>query len=51
VKGTAVQSSLSDVRERFQRTLELAGAKGLRPTHSPCVHRGDTVRRFEGTWD
>jgi len=35
----------------MQRTLELAGAKGLRSAHSSCVHRGDAVCRFEGTWD
>jgi hypothetical protein len=34
-----------------QRTLELAGAKNLRSSHSACVHRGDAVCRFEGTWD
>jgi hypothetical protein len=84
VKGTAVQSSLRYVRERFgealetrpgrcladlrgfeggapqfcerifgwmQRTLELAGAKNLRPRHDVCVHRGGAVCRFEGDWD
>lgn len=35
----------------MERTLELAGAKNLRSTHSACVHRGDAVCRFEGTWD
>lgn len=35
----------------MQRTLELAGAKGLRSAHSACVHRGDPVCRFEGSWD
>jgi hypothetical protein len=34
-----------------QRTRELAGAKGLRSAHSACVHRGDPVCRFAGTWD
>lgn len=34
----------------MQRTLELAGAKNLRSAHSACVHRGDPVCRFEGTW-
>ena len=41
--------------ERFfgwmQRTLELAGAKNLRTAHSTCVHRGDSICRFEGNWD
>jgi hypothetical protein len=35
----------------MQRTLELAGAKGLRSAHSLCVHRGDAVCRFEGDWE
>ena len=35
----------------MHRTLELAGAKNLRSQHSTCVHRGDPVCRFEGTWD
>ena len=35
----------------MQRTLELAGAKNLRSAHSACVHRGDPVCRFEGSWD
>lgn len=35
----------------MQRTLELAGAKNLRSAHSSCLHRGDAVCRFEGTWD
>lgn len=35
----------------MQRTLELAGAKQLRSSHSACVHRGDHVCRFEGTWE
>jgi hypothetical protein len=35
----------------MERTLELAGAKGLRSAHSRCVHRGDEVCRFEGSWD
>jgi hypothetical protein len=35
----------------MQRTLELAGAKNLRSSHSCCVHRGDAVCRFEGDWD
>ena len=34
----------------MQRTLELAGAKNLRSAHSACVHRGDPVCRFEGSW-
>jgi hypothetical protein len=35
----------------MHRTLELAGARNLRSSHSACVHRGDAVCRFEGTWD
>jgi len=35
----------------MQRTLELAGAKNLRPKHQVCVHRGGPVCRFEGDWD
>lgn len=35
----------------MQRTLELAGARNLRSSHSSCVHRGDPVCRFEGSWD
>ena len=35
----------------MERTLELAGAKGLRSAHSSCVHRGEAVCRFEGDWD
>jgi hypothetical protein len=35
----------------MQRTLELAGAKNLRPRHDECVHRGGAVCRFEGDWD
>ena len=35
----------------MERTLELAGAKHLRSSHSACVHRGDRVCRFEGTWE
>jgi hypothetical protein len=35
----------------MQRTLELAGAKNLRPRHDVCVHRGGAVCRFEGDWD
>jgi hypothetical protein len=35
----------------MQRTLELAGAKGLRSSHSQCVHRGDAACRFEGDWE
>jgi hypothetical protein len=34
----------------MQRTLELAGAKNLRSAHSTCVHRGEPVCRFEGSW-
>jgi hypothetical protein len=32
------------------RTLELCGAKGSRVEHVRCVHRGDPVCRYEGTW-
>ena len=32
------------------RTLELSGAKQSRVAHVRCVHRGDPVCRFEGTW-
>ncbi len=35
----------------MQRTLELAGARNLRSAHTTCVHRGDAVCRFEGTWE
>jgi uncharacterized protein (TIGR02265 family) len=35
----------------MERTIELAGAKGLRSAHSLCVHRGDAVCRFEGDWE
>jgi uncharacterized protein (TIGR02265 family) len=35
----------------MQRTLELAGARNLRSGHTSCVHRGDAVCRFEGSWD
>jgi uncharacterized protein (TIGR02265 family) len=32
------------------RTLELSGAKQSQVGHIRCVHRGDPVCRFEGTW-
>jgi uncharacterized protein (TIGR02265 family) len=35
----------------MHRTLELAGARNLRSSHSACVHRGDAVCRFEGSWE
>jgi Protein of unknown function (DUF2378) len=35
----------------MERTMELAGAKNLRSAHSLCVHRGDEVCRFEGSWE
>jgi hypothetical protein len=35
----------------MQRTLELAGARNLCSAHSACVHRGDPVCRFEGSWE
>jgi hypothetical protein len=34
-----------------ERTLELAGAKNIRPSHPQCVHRGAASCLFEGTWD
>jgi hypothetical protein len=40
VKGAAVQSSLRYVRERF----------GQAALDALCVHRGDAVCRFEGSW-
>jgi hypothetical protein len=65
VKGTALQSSLRYVRERFgeaavdgvlralpaEHGALLAGARNLRSSHSACVRRGDPVCRFEGTRD
>ncbi len=35
----------------MQRMLELTGVRNLRTAHSSCVHRGDPVCRFEGSWD
>jgi len=35
----------------MQRMLELTGVRNLRSAHSSCVHRGDAVCRFEGSWD
>ena len=35
----------------MQRTLELSGARNLRSSHTTCVHRGDAICRFEGSWD
>jgi hypothetical protein len=35
----------------MERTVEMAGARNLRSSHSRCVHRGDPVCRFEGSWD
>ena len=32
------------------RMLEFCGARDMRTTHVTCVHRGDRVCRFEGTW-
>jgi hypothetical protein len=34
----------------MERTVTMAGAKDLVSAHSRCVHRGDPVCRFEGTW-
>ena len=39
------------IRGWMERTVELAGAKNLRAEHTLCVHRGDALCRFEGTWD
>ena len=39
------------IRGWMERTMELAGAKNLNSQHSFCVHRGDTVCRFEGFWE
>jgi hypothetical protein len=39
------------IRGWMERTMELAGAKSLKSQHSRCVHRGDTVCRFEGFWE
>jgi hypothetical protein len=41
IKGTAVQSSLRCVRERF----------GNAPLDALCIHRGDAGCRFEGSWE
>jgi uncharacterized protein DUF2378 len=38
------------IRGWMERTVELAGATGLRSEHTRCVHRGDDRCRFEGTW-
>jgi len=35
----------------MERTMEMAGAKQLVPSHSQCCYEGDPVCRFEGTWD
>ena len=43
VKGTAIQSSMRYLRERF--------GEGMNSAHSLCVHRGDPVCRFEGNWE
>ena len=55
VELTAFEGGAPQFCERLygwmQCTLELAGARNLRSAHSACVHRGDTVCRFEGTWD
>jgi hypothetical protein len=55
VEVTGLEGSAPEFCERIygwmHRTLELAGAKGLESAHSLCVHRGDAVCRFEGSWD
>ena len=38
------------IRGWMERTVELAGGKDLRSQHTRCVHRGDVLCRFEGTW-
>jgi hypothetical protein len=38
------------IRGWMERTMELAGASNLKSAHSLCVHRGDSVCRFEGFW-
>ncbi len=52
---TGIEPSSPQLCQRFHgwmhRTLERAGAKNLRSQHTTCVHRGDPVCRFEGTWD
>ena len=52
---SGLQGSAPQFCERIygwmQRTLELAGARNLRSGHTSCVHRGEAVCRFEGTWD
>ena len=55
VEIVAIQPAAPQLCARFygwmHRTLELSGARNLRSSHSTCVHRGDAVCRFEGTWD
>jgi hypothetical protein len=34
----------------MERTIELSGAKDVRSRHSLCIHRGDSVCRYEGDW-
>jgi len=34
----------------MEKTVEMAGARDLEPSHSLCRHRGDDVCRFEGRW-
>jgi uncharacterized protein (TIGR02265 family) len=55
VELTGLQDSAPEFCERIygwmQRTLELSGARNLRPSHPSCVHRGDAACRFEGNWD
>jgi hypothetical protein len=55
VEVSGLEGSAPEFCERIygwmQRTLEMAGAKGLRSAHSLCIHRGDAVCRFEGNWE
>lgn len=54
VEVSGLEESAPEFCERIygwmHRTLELAGATGLRSAHSRCLHRGDAVCRFEGSW-
>lgn len=55
VEVSGLEGSAPEFCERIhgwmERTIELAGARGLRSAHSLCVHRGEAVCRFEGNWD
>jgi hypothetical protein len=50
LQGTASQFC-ARIHGWMARILELTGAKNPRSAHSLCVHRGDPVCRWEGTWD